>query len=134
MELIDQLTKNLGVSETQAKGGAGLLLQQAKEKLSGADFSKVSSAIPGIDSLIGAAPTGGSGALGGLGGLGDLGSMIPGLGGASGGLSSMAGLAGGFSKLGLDMGMIGKFIPVILSFVQSKGGEKLKAILGKAFQ
>jgi hypothetical protein len=127
MELIDQLTKNLGVSETQAKGGSGLLFKKAKEKLSGADFSKVSAAVPGVDKLISAAPASG-GALGGLG------KMVPGLGGAAGGLSSMAGLAGGFSKLGLDSGMIGKFIPIILSFVQSKGGEGLKAILGKAFK
>ena len=131
MELIDQLTKNLGVSETQAKGGAGLIFKQAKEKLSGADFSKVSAAVPGVNSLISAAPASGGGAPGGL---GDLGSMIPGLGGAAGGLGSMAGLAGGFSKLGLDSGMIGKFIPIILSFVQSKGGEGLKGIMGKAFK
>ncbi len=131
MELIDQLTKNLGVSETQAKGGAGLLFKQAKEQMSGSDFSKISAAIPGLDKIIGAAPSGGGDMPGGL---GDLGKMIPGLGGAAGGLGSLAGLAGGFSKLGLDSGMIGKFLPIILSFVQSKGGEGLKNILGKAFK
>ena len=35
MELIDQLTSNLGVNETQAKGGAGLLFKLAKDGLSG---------------------------------------------------------------------------------------------------
>jgi len=33
MELIEQLAKNLGVSEEAAKGGSGLLFQMAKEKL-----------------------------------------------------------------------------------------------------
>ena len=128
MELIDQLTKNLGVSQDQAQGGAGLLFKLAKDKLGGGDFSKVSAAVPGIDSLISASPTGGGGALGGLG------KLASGLGGTMGGLGSLASLAGGFSNLGLDSGMIGKFVPIILSFVQSKGGEGVKALLEKAFK
>ena len=41
MEFISLLTKNLGVNESQAKGGAGLIFKLAKEKLSGADFAQV---------------------------------------------------------------------------------------------
>jgi hypothetical protein len=119
MELIDQLTKGLGVNEAQAKGGAGLLFKLAKDKLSGGDFSKVSAAVPGIDGLIGAAPSAGV--------LGSLGKLV-------GGGAGLAGLAGGFSKLGLDAGMIGKFLPIILSFVQSKGGDQVKAILQKVLK
>jgi hypothetical protein len=122
MELIDQITKELGVSETQAQGGAGMLFKQAKEKLSTEDFSKVSAAVPGIDGFIGAAPT-----VSGGGVLGGLGKML-------GGGGSITGLAGGFSKLGLDSSMIGKFVPVILSFVQSKGGDGVKAILAKSLK
>jgi hypothetical protein len=119
MELIDQLTKNLGVNETQAKGGAGLLFKLAKEKLGGGDFAKVAAAVPGVDNLIGAAPS--AGVLGGLGKI-------------FGGAGGLASLAGGFSKLGLDSGMIGKFLPVILSFVQSKGGDAVKGLLEKALK
>ncbi len=121
MELVDQLTRELGVSEAQAQGGAGLLFKQAKDKLSGEDFAKVSSAVPGIDSLIGAVPAGGGGMLGGVSKM-------------FGGGSGLAGLAGGFSKLGLDSGMIGKFLPIILSFVQSKGGGGVKTILEKVLK
>jgi hypothetical protein len=121
MELIDQLTKSLGVTEPQAKGGAGLLFKLAKDKLSGGDFSKVSAAVPGIDGLIGAAPGGGI--------LGGLGKVFGG-----GGLAGLAGLAGGFSKLGLDAGMISKFVPIVLSFVQSKGGDQVKGILEKVLK
>jgi hypothetical protein len=192
MELIDHLTKNLGVSKDQAEGGAGLLFKQAKENLSGADFAKLSKVVPGFDKLINAAPasdapatgggdtraglgdlsnlfSGSGGAGGGLGGLGDLlsgsgggagagggvGDLLSGLGGGAGsgsgvadpssllsglgsggggGLSSLAGLAGGFSKLGLNAGMIAKFLPIIMSFLQSKGGEGLKGLLGNAFK
>jgi hypothetical protein len=119
MELVDLLTKNLGVSEAQAQGGAGLLFKLAKEKLSGGDFGKVSAAVPGIDKLIGAAPS--AGVLGGLGKM-------------FGGVGGLASLAGGFSKLGLDAGMIGKFVPIILSFVQSKGGDAVKGILEKVLK
>jgi hypothetical protein len=121
MELIDQLSKNLGVSETQAQGGAGLLFKQAKEKLGGDDFSKVSAAVPGLDSLISAAPASGGGMMGGITKM-------------FGGAGGIAGLAGGFSKLGLDSGMIGKFVPIILSFVQSKGGDGVKSILEKVLK
>src|SRR5512136_1877707 len=116
MELIDQLTKNLGVSEAQAQGGAGLLFKLAKDKLGAGDFAKVSSAVPGMDSLLAAAPDSGGGILGGLGKV-------------FGGGGRVAGLAGGFSKLGLDSGMIGKFIPIILQFEQGKGGDGAKALL-----
>jgi hypothetical protein len=126
MELTDLLVKNLGINETQAQGGAGLLFKQAKEKLSGDDFSKVSAAVPGVDSLISAAPESGGGGV-----MGGLGKLVSGLGGSKGGV---AGLAGGFSKLGLDAGMIGKFLPVILSFVQSKGGDGVKGILEKVLK
>jgi hypothetical protein len=66
--------------------------------------------------------------------LGTLGKMASGLGGTAGQLGTLASLAGGFSKLGMDSGMIGKFIPIILSFVQSKGGEGVKALLEKALK
>jgi hypothetical protein len=67
MELTDLLTKSLGINESQANGGAGLLFNLAKEKLGANDFTKVSSAVPGMDSLLKAAPATGGGVLGGLG-------------------------------------------------------------------
>jgi hypothetical protein len=130
MELVDLLTKNLGINEAQASGGAGLLFKQAQEQLGGGDFAKVSATVPGIEGLIGSAPAGGAG----ISGLGGLGQMASGLGGAMGGLGSLANLAGGFSKLGLNSSMLGKFIPIILSFVQGKGGDGVKSILEKALK
>jgi len=40
-----------------------------------------------------------------------------------------ASLAGAFKGLGLESNMVGKFIPIIISFVQSKGGDSAKKIL-----
>ncbi len=127
MELLNLLTQNLGINEDQAKGGAGMLFNLAKEKLSGDEFSKVADAVPGMDNLLGAAPKSGGGIMGAIGGL------TSALGGDSK-LGNLASLASGFSKLGLDSGMIGKFLPIILSFVQSKGGDQIKDLLAKVLK
>ncbi len=127
MELVEQLVKNLGVSEEAAKGGSGLIFKMAKEKLGAGDFGKVAGALPGITDLMKSAPESG-GVLGGIG------KLASGLGGGAGQLGNLASLAGGFSKLGLDSGMIGKFIPIILAFAQSKGGDVVKSLLQKALK
>lgn len=127
MELIQSLTSQLGISEDQAKGGSGLLFKMAKEKLGADEFGKVASAVPGVNDLISAAPSSGglTGALGGL---------ASSLGGGAGQLGNLASLAGGFKNLNLDAGMIGKFVPIVMSFVQSKGGEGVKSILEKVLK
>ena len=125
MELTDHLTNTLGVNADQAKGGAGLLFALAKEKLGDADFSQISQYVPGVNELINSAPESGGieGALGGL---------ASALGGSGSEFGNLASLAGAFSQLGLDSRMIGKFVPVILSFVESKGGGALKGLFEQA--
>lgn len=123
MELIQQLTQALEVDEGQAKGGAGLIFKMAKEQLGDNDFAQVASVIPGLGDLIGEAPTAGKGLAGAVGGLAGM------MGGSGGQLANMAALAGGFSQLGLNPAMATKFIPIILSFTQSKGGDQVKDIL-----
>jgi hypothetical protein len=126
MELIEQLVSNLGVSENAAKGGSGLLFKMAKDKLGADDFSKVANVVPGIGDLIKSAPDAGM--------LGSIGGLASSFGGSASQLGNLASLAGGFSKLGLDSGMIGKFIPIILAFMQSKGGDIAKSLLEKALK
>src|SRR5262245_62326051 len=69
-DLFGALTKELGVTADQARGGAGSVFSLAKTKLSPGDFSQVSKAVPNMDALLKAAP-----ALGGGGSLGSLGAM-----------------------------------------------------------
>lgn len=127
MELINQLVQTLGIDEGQAKGGAGLLFKLAKDKLGAGDFGTIAEAVPGVEDLVGSAPQ-----AGGLGSA--LGGITSALGGEGSGLGSLAGLAAGFSQLNLDTGMAGKFIPIILSFVQSKGGDSVKDLLAGALK
>ena len=126
MELVEQLVSATGVSSAQAEGGAGLLLGLLKQQLASGDFSKVADAVPGVDGLIDAAPATG----GGLGGL--LGGVASALGGSE--LGNLATLAGGFDKLGLDAGMIGRFVPVLLSFLESKGGGELVSLASRVLK
>jgi hypothetical protein len=71
--------------------------------------------------------------LGGV--LGAVGGLLDGKsGGALGALGNVASLAGGFKQLGLDTDMIGKFVPIVLGFVQSKGGDGLKSLLQGALK
>ncbi len=129
MELVDELTKTLGVSPAQAEGGAGLVLKEAQQKLGSGEFSQIMAAVPALQGLLGKAPSSGGGVLGGLGGLASE------FGGSAGGsLGEMLTLAGGFSKLGMSSGMAAKFIPIILAFVERKGGSGVKSILVKALK
>jgi hypothetical protein len=126
MELVQQLVQGAGVSSSQAEGGAGLLFGLVKDQLSSGDFSQVADAVPGIEGLIDAAPDSG----GGLGGM--LGGVASALGGSE--LGNLASLASGFSKLDLDASMIGKFIPIVLSYLQSQGGDGLASLVKGVLQ
>ncbi|MEJ2611947.1 MAG: DUF2780 domain-containing protein [Candidatus Thiodiazotropha sp.] len=127
MELVQQLVAGTGVNQQQAEGGAGLLFGLVKEQLSGGEFSQIAEAVPGINSLIDAAPSGDSGGLGGL-----LGGVASALGADN--LGNLASLASGFSKLGLDASMVGKFAPIVISFLQNQGGEGLSSLVAKVLQ
>ena len=120
MDLLNMLTSQLGITEEQASGGAGMIFNLAKEKLGG-DFSQITDAIPDVGGIMDQAPDMGGGIMGALGGLASS------LGGDS--LGNLASLASGFSKLDLDAGMISKFVPIILDFVKEKGGDSLMGLL-----
>ncbi len=120
--LVGLLTQKLGVTEEQAKAGAGAIFNMAKGKLGAQNFAKVADAVPEMDDLLKAVP-----GIGGLGG--SVGSKMPTLGGAveeTGGLSSLSGV---FSGIGLQSDMVNKFVPVILSYAETKGGPAVKSIL-----
>jgi len=113
-ELIDMLTKNLGVNGAQAEGGAAVLFKAAKDKLGDGEFGKLLGGVPGVSDLLHKAPAGGGGGLGGL---------LGGLAGAMGGnAGAIATILSGFGKLGLTADDAKKFVPVILTFLRSKVG------------
>lgn len=130
MDLIKILTERLGVSTEQAEQGAGMLFQKVKENLSDGDFSKVASAVPGVEQLIGKAPAAEASESGGL--MGMLGGVASNLG--MGNVSDIADLTAGFDKIGLDAGQLKEFAATILEFVESKLGIDGKALIEKVLQ
>jgi hypothetical protein len=94
-QLTTDLAKNLGVTEDQATGGVGAMLQQATGKLSAADFDSIRKSVPGVDQYLKASQNA--------------------LGGAK--LSDIGGLEGAFKKLGLKPEMVAKFKPYVLDYV-----------------
>ena len=122
-ELVGALSKELGATPEQAAGAAGSLFGIAKTRLKPEEFSQVSAAVPGMDSLLKAAPktgetAGTSGALSQLGGS----------------ASALAAATSAFTKLGLSPDMVAKAVPVLTSFVTKSGGAPVGNLLAGALK
>lgn len=126
--LTDLLIKRVGVTQAQAEGGAGALFQAAKGKMQADSFSQLEQSVPGIQSMLGAAPTA---------------SQTSTLGGFAGGLSSLAGSSGGttgnllavasaFQQQGMSPAMIQQFVPVIIEYVKNNSNGALASTLSSA--
>ena len=124
-ELVDLLTKKLGVNATQAEGGAAVLFKAAKDKLGGAEFDKLLGGVPGLGDLMKKAPAAG----GGLGGL------LGGIAGAMGGNAALIStIVGGFGKLGLSADDAKRFAPVMFEFLKTKVPPDVVSKLEKALR
>lgn len=115
MGLLPMLTSQLGVTETQAEGGMGSLLQVAKGALSSDEFGQLSQGIPGMDTLLAAAPALGSKSAGGN----ALTGMLSNAGGMAAGLGAMGKLTEQFEALGLSSDMIMQFANIAISYFSS---------------
>ncbi len=123
MNLIENLSSQLGIDTSKAEGLAGAALGfiqgQVADKVGGQEAAAVQSAIPEMDAWVDKAPSGeGSGgilgAAAGLMGGGDLGQLV-----------SSA------SKLGLDAGAVQKALPLIVDFLKSRlDDQTLAKVLG----
>ena len=122
-ELISALSKEIGATPEQAAGAAGALFGVAKSRLTADEFSQVATAVPGMDSLLSAAPAAG-GAVGTVGGLGQV----------AGAASGLASAASAFSKLGLKPDMVAKAVPILTSFVTKSGGANVGSLLAGALK
>ena len=116
-DLIRKLTKDLGVSRDQARGGLVALLRAGQQHMERRDFEQFVADIPGADKLLRNAPP--PSTLSSLaGGLGSL------LGGRSG-PGRWAGLATSFTQLGIDLQTAKRFGPIVIDYVKEHGGENL---------
>ncbi len=122
--LLGNVMSSLGVNSKQAAGGTGALLNYAKGQLGGESFSTVSSAVPALAGLMGGNATK---ALGG--------GMMAGMAtNVATSVMSMDGVQKTFSSLGMDPGMVQQFIPLIVSYASSQGGDTVGNLLAGAFK
>ena len=128
MDLINMLTSQLGVTDDQAKGGAGMIFDLVKDKVSASDFSSLTESAPEVSSMVGATSKSGGGLMDAVG------SIASSFGGGDSSLGNLAGLVSGFAGLDLDAGMVTKFIPVVLEFVKGKGGDGLMGIVSSVLK
>ena len=124
--LTDTLVKKLGITNEQAQGGAGALFQLAKGKLDSGQFAELSKSVPEMNSLLNAVPKQ-SGALSGL-----AGSVSSALGDSSNAYGNLASLASTFKTLNLSPDMAGQFVPVVVDYVRTKGGDLTSNMLQSA--
>jgi hypothetical protein len=113
--LLPALKDSVGVSSSQAEGGAGSIFSLVTDNLSTDDFSSLAGMVPGLnmDSLIKAAPA-----------VAESGSSLTGMLGSSGG--SIAGVTkvyDQFKSLGLSTEQLTGYVTVIKGYLQSEGGE-----------
>jgi hypothetical protein len=127
--LVNALVRQLGITPEQASGGAGSIFSMAKQEMNSADFAKVSTAVPGMNELLAAAP---SHAVPSSNMTGLMGMAASVLGSSGSSVGRLASLAGSFQSLGLSSDMVSRFIPVILQSVQSEGGSATMGLLQSA--
>lgn len=124
MELVNQLMVDLNVTEAQARGGAGLLFKQARERLGREKYARIAAVLPDTDGLIWEVPM----AKASRGD--DLGKLYSLLGREE---NTTSHVVAGFLKLDMSSSMVKKFIPIILAYAKDKGGDAVKALLEEAF-
>lgn len=123
-ELVGSLVSELGATPQQAEGAAGALFGVAQQKMPAADWAKVSGAVPGMASLLKAAPAAGATGAGGASAAGAL--------AKAGG--SLGAAAAAFSKLGLKPEMVAKAVPILTQYVSKTGGADIGASLASALK
>jgi hypothetical protein len=122
--LTNMITSQLGVSDAQAKGGLGTLFGLAKSTLGNQDFQQLSGVVPGMDSLLAAAPTISDEAKGLTSLMGSAGKYGQALQGATAAYAQ-------FKQLGIGVDQIPAYIDVTNGFLKSQGGDDVVTLFQK---
>jgi len=124
--LMPLLTQQLGVSDKQATGGMGSLMQLAQGALTKNEFGQLSEQVPGMDTLLAAAP-----ALSG----GGVGSMLSNAGGLASSLGGLGQVTKQFEALGLSSDMVLQFATLAVGYFSNSsnpgGGANTAGLLEK---
>ncbi len=125
LDMVPLLTSSLGIDKNQAEGGLGSLFGYAKEQLSSDKSSQLSSALPGLDSLVGMAPKAevSGEKQSGIGGLLSTAAQY------NDSLKSIDQLNQQFQALGLKPEMVSQFAETAMKYLNSPQGQQAGALL-----
>lgn len=116
--LSSQIMQAADVDNTQALGGAGALFGLAKESMSAEDFSKVTDAVPEMDKMLDAVPA--------------MGGSTSTFSAAATSLAGTPKMLAAFDKLGISQDKVALYTPVIVNYIEKKGGKVLADKLAKS--
>lgn len=119
-DLISQIMQVADVNEVQAKGGAGALFEMAKGKMDKVNFDKVSDIVPNMSGILDAVPS-----------LGQKKTMLQ---SSAIALTGMPKVVAVFDKLGISQDKVALFTPIIVKYVENKGGSALGKLLGDSLK
>lgn len=120
--LADRLADQLGITSDQGAAGAGSIFRYVKQKMSPEEFRKIHSLIPDFDQIVDGGPAAEISSLSDQ--IGDTETKDPEL--------AAILLKNDFDQFGLAPDMLGKFVPVIVEYVKSQGGEPAANLLQNA--
>lgn len=125
-QLTQFLMQGAGVTQTQAQGGTGALLQLAQRKMNTGDFTQLTQAIPDWQSFLSAVPA-----------LQQQPSALTGLaklaGNSNGTVGNLLTVVSAFQQLGITPEQMQQFLPLLLEYLNSsQGGSTAAQLLNSA--
>jgi predicted lipid-binding transport protein (Tim44 family) len=127
--LIEQITSQTGVSQSQANTAVGGVLNLLKQNVNGVDFSSLLNGLPGAEGLMSQATSAinsGTGATSGMGGmLGGLASKFLGKSSLGGALGGVAGLSSLLAATNLNAGQLGDIASRLVAYAKENVGEEV---------
>ncbi len=111
-DLVGSISKNIGITPTQATGGLATILQYAKTQIPTSDYTSLIKDVPALNNLNTSSLTD---------------SLL-----AS--ITSSESVKTAFSTLGLDPALISQFVPLIVDYAKSVGGTESSSILTGALK
>ena len=126
-QLVAQLATQLGVSQQQVDGGIGALMKYAEKSLAPEQFSQIADALPELVEMRHAVPADDENAskvkeLSALLGDDDTAAQA----------EKLASLRSSMDKLDLSSEHIGQFIPALIDYAKSRGGDTIANLLKQA--
>ena len=114
----------VGITESQATGGLASIFNYAKDNISTSQFSELSNALPGLESLLGSVPD-----ISNVTSEGGLSSILDKAASYSDSFKSVNELNKQFEALGLEPAQIMQIVNSAKAYLDTEQGQEIKALL-----